>query len=254
MIEGRDFSRAFATDTSAFLVNEAAVKRFGWDQALGKYIGDERGELIGTVIGVVKDFHFESLHTEIAPLLLHIQPESFREIAVRIRPGNLSQTLAFLEQQWQAFEPLYPFQYSFLDEDFDQLYREEERLGRIFSYASFLALFIASLGLFGLSAFTTQQRTKEIGIRKVLGSSLSGIVLLLSKDFLKLVGVAFCFAAPMAYLAMNRWLDAFAYRIDLSWPILLVAGLVALCIAMLTVSYQAIRAALADPVKSLRYE
>ena len=254
VIEGRDFSQDFATDTSAFLVNEAAVKRLGWDNPLGKYIGDDSGAPIGTVVGVVQDFHFESLHAEIAPLLLQIAPASAREIAVRVRPENLSEMLAFLEQQWHVFEPTYPFQYSFLDDDFDQLYRAEQRLGRIFGYASFLAILIACLGLFGLAAFTAQQRTKEIGIRKVLGASFARIVLLLSKDFAKLVLVAFALATPLAYFAMRRWLDSFAYRIEISWGIFLIAGLMALLVALLTVGYQSIRAALADPVESLRYE
>ena len=254
MIEGRDFSRDFATDTSAFLINEAAVKRLGWDDPLGKYIGDDSGAPIGTVVGVIQDFHFESLHAEIAPLLLQIAPGSAREIAVRVRPENLSEVLAFLKQQWQAFEPAYPFQYNFLDDDFDQLYRAEQRLNQIFGYASFLAIFIACLGLFGLAAFTAQQRTKEIGIRKVLGASFTEIVLLLSKDFARLVLVAFILATPPAYFAMRRWLDSFAYRIDLSWEIFLLAGLTTLGVALMTVSYQAVRAALADPVESLRYE
>ena len=176
-------------------------------------------------------------------------------ISVRIRPNDIPATLAFLEEQWNAYTTAgYPFSYAFMDEEFDALYRAEERFANIVAYFSLLAIVIAGLGLFGLAAFTAERRTKEIGVRKTMGASVASIVVLLSKDFLKLVGLAFVVAAPLAYFAMNRWLEAFAYQVDLSWWIFLITGLAALGIALLAVGYQAIRAALADPVKALRYE
>ena len=250
---GRPFSNAQDESTS-LIVNEAAVHRFGWDTALGKIISDAEGNPLGTVVGVTDNFHFESLQAAIEPLLMRVQPGWFEKITVRIRPDDVSGTLAFLEQQWQSFEPGYPFQYSFLDENFQQLYQAEDRLHEVFGYTSLLAILIACLGLFGLAAFTAEQRIKEIGIRKVLGASVSSLVVLLSKDFLKLVALALVIAAPIAYLAMQRWLNDFAYRVEIGVGTFVLAGVLALLIAVLTVSYQAIKAALADPVKSLRYE
>jgi len=208
------------------------------------------------VIGVVKDFHYESLHSEIAPVVIHPLDVwgDARVLAVRIRPEQVSETLADLQAEWETFVPGETFAYSFLDQDFDNLYRAEQRTGLTFGVFSILAMAVACLGLFGLAAFMTEQRTKEIGVRKVLGASAGGIVALLSRDFVKLVGIAFVLAAPVAYLTMDRWLQAFAYRIEISWRIFLIAGLAACGVALLTVSYQSVRAALADPVKSLRYE
>ncbi|HMB93175.1 MAG TPA: FtsX-like permease family protein, partial [Rhodothermales bacterium] len=199
-------------------------------------------------------FHFQSLHLPIEPAVLTIWPGRFTALNVKIRPDNMAGTLQFLEERWQRYVPDQPFQYSFLDEDFDRQYQAEVRLSSIFSAFSTLAILIACLGLFGLAAFTTQQRTKEIGVRKVLGASVVGIVALLSKDFLKLVLVAFVLAAPAVYLAANRWLDGFAYRIDVGVGTLLLAGMLAFAIALLTVSYQALKAATMTPVKSLRSE
>ncbi len=166
----------------------------------------------------------------------------------------MSQTVAAIEGVWQTFSPGRPLDYFFLDDDYDRQYRSEQRISKIVTTFTILALFIACLGLFGLAAFTAEQRTKEIGVRKVLGASVGGIVVLLSKDFVKLVGLAFVLAAPVAYFVMGRWLEDFAYRIDMSWGIFLMAGLAALGVALLTVCYQSVRAALADPVTSLRYE
>ena len=207
------------------------------------------------VVGVVKDFHFRSMHEAIGPLVFFIPtPNWFSVFSVRVRPENLDETLALMEQTWTAFEPTHPFTYSFLDQQFAQLYLAEARVSKLLNYATALAIFIACLGLFGLAAFTAEQRTKEIGIRKVLGASVGGIVVLLSKDFVRLVGIALVVAAPLAYFARQWWLQRFAYQVDLSWQTFLLAGALALGIALLTVSYQAIRAALADPVKALRYE
>ncbi|MCH8959807.1 MAG: ABC transporter permease [Bacteroidetes bacterium] len=252
---GRDWSREIVTDEDeAFLINETAARVFGWadpGEAVGKRL--TRNEREGVVIGVVKDFHFQSLHHTIEPLLMHLRPFAMN-VSVRVRTDDLPATVAALERTWQQFSPTFPFDYYFLDEAFDSRYRAEERAGQLFGYFALLAVFIACLGLFGLAAFSAAQRTKEIGVRKVLGASVGGIVVLLSKDFVKLVGWAFVVATPLAYLAMSRWLDNFPYHVEISWRIFLVAGLSALVVAVLTVSYQSIRAALTNPVEALRYE
>ena len=206
------------------------------------------------VIGVVKDFHFSSLQTEIRPMALQMSSDGYRYLTVRISPQEISSTLAFLEQQWSTLAPAYPFEYTFVDEAFARNYTATQRLSETIRAFTLLAILVACLGLFGLVSFTTEQRTKEIGVRKVLGASVTGIWILLSKDFLKLVAVAFVVAAPLAYVAMNRWLEEFAYRVDVSWPIFVMAGVAALLVALLTVSYQSIKAALGNPVDSLRYE
>jgi putative ABC transport system permease protein len=251
MAAGRNFSRELLTDSAAVILNESAARRLGWTEAIGKPLtSDDRRY---TVIGVVKDFHFESLHQQIRPLLIRLGA-SVLYMSVRIRPENLASTLAFLKDKWQALVPEQPFEYFFLDSDFDRLYRAEERTGRIFGYFSALAIFIACLGLFGLAAFAAERRTKEIGVRKVLGASVRQIVLLLSKEFTRLIVLAFVVAAPISYFAMNRWLQDFAYRTEINPFIFVLAGLFALVIAWLTVGYQALKAALANPVEALRYE
>ncbi len=253
---GRAFAANLATDaTAAFMINETAAKQFGWDEPLGKMI-DWDNTKKGPVIGVVKDFHTLSLREQIEPLVIQIFPEPMyvSYIIARIAPHDIPPTLAFIKEKWQAFDQQYPFKYSFLDEDFDRLYRNEERLAQIFSYSSTLAILIACLGLLGLASFTAEQRTKEIGVRKVLGASVSQIIVLLSRDFARLVGVAFLVAVPVAYFAMQQWLQNFAYRTNIEWQIFIYAGLLALLTACLTVSYQALKAALANPVESLRYE
>jgi putative ABC transport system permease protein len=255
---GRDFSPAHPTDsTEAFIINETAARVMGWEPqtAVGKHLtalgtrNDER-----TIVGVVKDFHFESLHLEIKPLVMSIDPLSFIYIAVRLRPQNVSESLSFLQEKWQAYEPGYPWRYFFLDEDFGRLFAREERQSQIFGTFTILAIVIACLGLFGLASFVAEQRTQEIGIRKVLGASLAGIVGLLSKDFVKLVLVANVIAWPVAYVAIQHWLQNFAYRVEIGWEVFVLAGGIALLIALLTVSVQALKAALANPVESLRYE
>ena len=252
LVSGRNFSRNFPNDVeSAYILNESAVKEIGWESPLGKQfkIGEK-----GTVVGVVKDFHFKSLHQQIEPLALFICPEYFEYFSVRISPEGISQALDFLKDRWQELVPNQLFQFSFLDEDFDSLYRAEMRLEKIFGIVASLAIFIACLGLFGLAAFTAEQRTKEIGVRKVLGASTTGIIFLLSREFTRWVLVANVIAWPLAYFAMSRWLQNFAYRTSIGpWIFLLAAGM-ALLVALLTVSYQAVKAALANPVESLRYE
>lgn len=253
---GRNFSRTMATDSmEAFVINETAARRIGWsnpEDAVDKAF--RYGRRRGRIIGVTKDFHFESMHQPIVPILMLISEFSLNQISIRMRPGNIPETMEFIKQKWQEFRPNYPFQYYFIDEQFDQLYESEENLRQIFSYFAFLAILIACLGLFGLASFTAEQRTKEMGIRKVLGASVTGIILLLSREFTKWILVANIIAWPLAYFAMNRWLQDFAYRIQISWFVFLISGVVALAIALLTVCYQAVKAAVANPVNSLRYE
>ena len=257
IVEGRNFAPAeHATDVSAFLVNQSAVKALGWQTALGKKlsIGGRMGRSEGPIIGVVSDFHIGSLKQEIKPLVLPYLHRFPMYIAIRLHPGNVAEAIAAVEGIWEKFAPNQPFSYTFLDQDYARLYHREQQMSHIFQIFSGLAILIACLGLFGLVAFTTQQRTKEIGIRKILGASVSGIVCLLSKDFLKLVLIANLIAWPIAYYAMNQWLQSFAYRIDLGIGTFILSGLIALPIALLTVSYQAIKAARANPVEALRYE
>ncbi len=244
-----------------FAVNAAAARLMGGGEALGRELavfGPNEPEPFtrGRVVAVLEDFHFESLHHAVRPLIVRLTPDVFNWtfLAVRVRTDDLGSSLAGLETAWAELAPEWPLDLAFLDDRVQALYAQEARLGRVLGYCTFLALLIACLGLFGLAAFTAEQRTKEIGIRKVLGASVPGVVALLSTDFLRLVALAFVVAAPLAYLATSRWLDAFAYRIDLSWPLFLMAGGAALGVAFVTVSYQAVKAALADPVKSLRYE
>ncbi|MGH7598686.1 MAG: ABC transporter permease [bacterium] len=254
--EGRDFSKTFSTDTNfVYIVNEAAVKSYDLKPAIGRFIASgDRNPQRGQIVGVIKDFHFASLHRKIEPLVIGLFNGPLPYISVRLNAGNLSHTVSQIQKIWAQFESERAMEFSFLDDRLDQLYKFEAQLGKIVSYFAALAIFIGCLGLFGMASFAAEQRTKEIGIRKVLGASVPGVIALLSKDFTKLVLLGFVFAAPLAYMAMRRWLDDFAYRIELGAGVFLLAGAVALLIAWLTVSYQSIKAALANPVKSLRYE
>ena len=261
LVAGRGFSSNFPTDsTSAFIINETAVRHMGFtpESAVGQRLtalgGTPDQNETRTIVGVIKDFHFESLHLQIKPMVLSINPRQFGNISVRIRPENISATIGFLQEQWQAFEPGYPWRYSFLDDDFGRLFQREARLSQIFGLFTLLAIFIACLGLFGLASFVAEQRTKEIGVRKVLGATVQSVVMLLTKEFTKLVAFSFILAAPIAYFVMQNWLQDFAYRTALNPLLFLAAGVLALVIAWLTVSYQALRAALTNPVEALRYE
>ncbi|HEX8530539.1 MAG TPA: ABC transporter permease, partial [Cytophagales bacterium] len=248
MVAGRNFSEAFGTDEEgAFILNETAVKDLGWGKpadALGreiywdKWLGKTEADTVkrGRVIGVVKDFHYKSFHQKIEPLVMHIFPAGFNEFVVRIRPENAAATLGFLEQKWTKLAPNWPFDYKFLDDEFAKLYASEQTFGRLFGVFTGLSIFVACLGLFGLASFTAQQRTKEIGVRKVLGASVGSIVALLSRDFLKLVGIAFLLAAPLAWYFMGQWLQNFVYRVEMDWWIFALAGGLALLIALLTIS------------------
>jgi putative ABC transport system permease protein len=251
--EGRDFSKDLASDASeAYILNEAAVRAIGWTSGLDKKftIWDREGE----VVGVVKDFHFKSLHQKIEPLVFHIRPKWFSMASLRVGRADLSGTLDFVERTWKTFSPNRPFEYFFLDEQFAQMYRTEERLATISGYFTFLALLIACLGLFGLASFVAEQRTKEIAIRKVLGASAKRVIRLLCKDLAKLLAVAALLASPLAYLTGEKWLQNFAYRIDMEWWILGLAGAMTLAIAVLAVSLRAIKVAVANPSDSLRCE
>jgi len=258
MAAGRNFSREYSTDTLSFVLNESAVKALGWkmpQDAVGKDF--KYGNTKGHVIGVIKDFHFESMHQSIVPLVLEMFPPSryyFNNLSVKFSGNNLAASLSYLENTWKKFLPEIPYQYTFLDENFDKLYEAEQRQGNIFTIFACIAIFIACLVLFVLSAFAISQRIKEIGIRKVLGADVSTIVALLSKDFLKLVGLSAIVAFPVAWYFMNNWLRDFAYRISMPWWIFIIAGIVAALIALITISFQAIKAAVANPVKSLRTE
>ncbi len=263
LVAGRDFIKSdfAAQDTgnnyrnyrSTYILNEKAVKELGWtpEEAIGKTIS--RG-VPGPVVGVIRDFHFESLHTPIGPLLLFLDSSSVMQLFVKIRTDNIAGTIAALDDVWKARVPHRPFNYHFLDDDFNALYKAESRTARLFSLFAGLAVVLACLGLFALAAFTTIQRTKEIGIRKILGANVAGIILLIARQFLVLVGIALLIAAPLAWWAGNSWLQNFAYRIDIQWWIFAVAGAMALLVALATVSYHAVRASLANPVKALRTE
>jgi putative ABC transport system permease protein len=257
IVAGRGYSRDFHTDTSAFIINEAASKVLGFKSprdAIGKDFG--YGNQRGKLVGVFNDFHFESLHQRIAAMIF-LLPRSanfYNVISVKMTGIGTSSALAALEHTWKKFLPETPYQFTFLDERFAKLYAAEEKQKTLFSVFACLAILIACLGLFGLSAFAISQRIKEIGIRKVLGANVSTIVSLLSKDFLKLVGISALLAFPVGWYAMYEWLQDFAYRISMPWWIFLIAAIIAAVVALLTISFQAVRAALANPVKSLRSE
>ncbi len=256
LLAGRGFPETWTEAQGyVYVINERALQILGWEKetAIGKWMNLPANRM-GRVVGVVKDFHFASLHAEIKPLVMFIEPPEFAYLMVKLRPQDLSNTLAFMRTQWQALAPNSPFDYSFLDRSFDALYRTEQNAGRLLGVFAALAILIACLGLFGLASFTAEQRTKEIGVRKVLGATVVGIIGLLSRDYVKLMAIAFALAAPLGYFVMQYWLQDFAYRIDLSFGIFALAGGVALLIALLTVSTQAIKAALANPVEALRYE
>ena len=261
IISGRNFSPEHRSDSSeAMLINETAARHLGWEDPTGKIIGDLSDPIKGIfdskkhIIGVVKDFHVKSLHFNIEPLYLEIQPSLFNFLLIKLAPGKISEAMRFLEDKWEAVSPTQTFDYSFLDESFDYQYKTEQRLSTIILYFTPLAIFIACLGLFGLASFTAEQRTKEIGIRKALGASVPSIVILLSKEFTKWVLVANIIAWPIAYLAMNRWLQHFAYRVDMGPGVFILSAFVAFVTALLTVGYQATKAAKANPVEALRYE
>ena len=249
MAEGRYYSKEFITDTSeGIVINEAAVKVMGMKNPLDKsYMGRK-------IIGVIKDFNFRSLHSKISPLTVIFQPNRYNYLLLKIKSKDIPGTLNSINESWASVVPQFPFEFDFLDDKIDAEYKTDYRIEDIINSFTFLIIFIACLGLFGLASYTAEQRTKEIGIRKVLGSSITSIVLLLTKEFSKWILIANIIAWPVAYFAMQSWLEGFAYRADLNLWIFILSGGIALTIAILTVSYQAIKAALANPVESLKYE
>jgi putative ABC transport system permease protein len=255
--EGRNFRAGISADSSGLILNEAAVAYLGMDQPIGQFLvknaGQEDEERL-QVIGVVKDFNLESLHHKVKPLAIqYFKGFVFKDyITIRLAAGNPKSAIEHIEKSWQAFEPGVPLRYGFLEVRYDQLYQGETRLANVLTLFTGLAIFIACLGLFGLITFVVARRTKEIGIRKILGASPRGILQLLSKDFLILVGIAFLIAAPLSWWAMQSWLENFAYRIELHWWMPLLAGLAACLIAIVTISLRSWSAARANPVEGLR--
>ena len=253
MVEGRTFSKAFSTDTSrAFLVNEEVVKLMGVQSAVGKrfkFMGID-----GTIVGVVKDFHYQSVENNIEPLAIIVSPLWVTNAIIRLQKGDIPASMEYVKSTWHSVFPLYPFEYRFFDDDFARMYEGHEKIGTIVRYAALLALMIACLGLFGLASFMVDRRTKEIGVRKVLGASVTGITLMLSREFVKWVVVANLIGAPIAYYLVNRWLENFAYRISINWWFFALTLCLTMAIALLTVGYQSVRAARSNPINSLRYE
>lgn len=257
LVAGRDVSPDFGTDTSNYLINETAAKKMGYKDAVGKELtawGDK-----GMIVGVMKDYHHNSLHVPIEPLILRMfrptgENPYWGTVIIRTESGKTKEAISSMEKVFKQFNPGFPFKYYFTDEELAKNYKSEYTVSKLSRYFAFLAIFISCLGLFGLVTFTAEQRTKEIGIRKVLGASVPGIISMLSKDFLKLVFIAAVIAFPIAWWGMHKWLTDFAYRIHIGWWVFVMAGLAAVLIALITVSFQAVKAAIANPVKSLRTE
>ncbi|MEJ0101493.1 MAG: ABC transporter permease [Bacteroidota bacterium] len=251
--EGRDFSKEFGTDTASFILNETAAKRIGYENAVGQTV--IWGNHPGKVIGVLKDFHFASMHQAIDPLIIRLDENwPWGTVLVRTKAGTTKEAITGLEKLCKSLNPKFPFTYQFSDLEFAKLYKSEEMVSKLSNYFAFLAIFISCLGLFGLATFTAAQRTKEIGVRKVLGASVPNIVVMLSNNFLKLIGIAMLIAFPVAWFLMNQWLQNYTYKIAIQWWMFAIAAAATICIALLTVSYQSIKAALSNPVKSLRTE
>ncbi|SKB56604.1 ABC transporter permease [Dyadobacter psychrophilus] len=261
LLQGRGFSNQFTADSNALILNEVAIKKLGYnmDNAVGKKIYSDFNDrkITMTIIGVVKDYHFESLQQEIKPLALTVSPffsSTNTYLIVDVQGGNYGALIGKIGQAWKKINPGSPFEYSFLDSDFQKNYEKEERTSNLVRYFSFIGVVIACLGLFGLATFTAEQRTKEIGIRKVLGASVASITGLFSGDFLKLVFIAIVIATPISWWAMNKWLENFAFKTIVSWQIFVIAGIAAILVAFVTISFQSIKAALTNPVKTLKSE
>ena len=253
LAQGRDFSKDFATDSVGYIINETALRIIGYEDPIGKPFTLWNVE--GTIIGVLTDFHFNSLHTEINPLILRMgENADWGSALVRTEPGKTKEALESLKEICKELNPQFPFSYKFSDEEYQKFYTSEQVVSKLANYFALLAVFISSLGLLGLVMFAADQRTKEFGIRKVLGATPATLFNLLSKDFLLLVLIAMVIASPLAWIAMNNWLQDYVYRIHISWWMFGVAGVLAVLIALVTISFQAIKAAIAKPVKSLRTE
>ncbi|MDD3730925.1 MAG: ABC transporter permease [candidate division Zixibacteria bacterium] len=253
LLEGRNFSRDFPSDSkNAYLLNEAALKALGWETAVGKNFGIcERDK--GKVIGVIKDFHFNSLHESVQPLAVKLSSNELYSMSIKVEPDNLSNTLEYIRNTWKECSVV-PFNYFMFEDRIAEMYRSEQNLKTIFTYTTIIALFLACLGLLGLASYTAERRTREIGIRKVFGATVTSLSLMLSRQYTKWVLLANMVAWPLAYYGMNRWLETYSYRIQLSWYIFVLSGAVALLIAVLTVAFQSIKSALTNPVEVLRHE
>jgi putative ABC transport system permease protein len=261
VVQGRSFSKTFALDeTEACIINETALREMGIESPIGKDVycwlpaGLDESFRYVKIIGVVKDFHFRSMHEAIGPFLFRMYRPWHHFVFIRIRSDDIQETLLRIERIFKRFAPEYPFQYEFLDEAFNRLYQSERQMGRLFNVFGFLAVLISCLGLFGLASYTAEQKTKEIGVRKVLGASVSEIILLLSKEFTRWVLIANVIAWPVCYFIMNRWLQNFAYKTRIGIETFMLSGMIAFFIALLTVSYQSVKAAQANPAESLKYE
>jgi putative ABC transport system permease protein len=254
MKEGRYFSKEFPSDTLAIVINEAAVKEFGFKNPLEEQLiqQDDGKPIKLKIVGVFKDFNFESLKNSVRPLAIGLTKES-NQLMIRYQ-GSASEAVSKIEKVWKQQASTEPFDYEFLDQNFDELFRVEQRMGQVFGVFSGLAIFIACLGLFALAAFTAEQRTKEIGIRKAMGATTSGLTILLSREFTRLVIIAFVPAAVCAFYVVTNWLSGFAYHVELSPYVFIGSGIAAIVIAWVTVSFQSIKAASTNPVTSLRYE
>ncbi|PWU03385.1 MAG: hypothetical protein C5B52_03600 [Bacteroidetes bacterium] len=253
LVAGRDFSKDFGSDSADFLINETAAKKIGFDNAVGQtmFWGNHQGK----VIGVLQDFHFNSMHQAIEPLIIHLEEKwNWGTILIRVEAGKTREAIAGLEKICKELNPKFPFAYQFSDQEFNKLYKSEEIVSKLSNYFAFLGIFISCLGLFGLATFTAARRRKEIGVRKVLGASVPSIISLLVTNFLKPVALAFIIATPIAWYAMKSWLQGFAYKIDFSWTIFLVAFIITFLIALLTIGFQSFKAALTNPVQGLRTE
>jgi putative ABC transport system permease protein len=257
MLEGRNFSSLNASDSTAIILNESAVKALGWNKsALGRYLTHSDNAGVRTtyqVVGIVRDFHFKSLHMRISPLVM-VYGKTSGSMIVKAKTVHIANLVNYIQNKWTRLVPEEPFRYSFLDEEYNNVYRAEERLGFIVGIFAGLTIFVACLGLLGLALYTAERRRKEIGIRKVNGSKTWQVIIMLNKDFIKWVALAFVIACPIAWFAMHKWLESFAYKTTLNWWVFAAAGLMALLIALVTVSWQSWRAATRNPVESLRYE
>ncbi|MCB0855754.1 MAG: ABC transporter permease, partial [Bacteroidetes bacterium] len=252
ILHGRTFSKEFSTDTANYIINEATAKAMGKENPIGESM--EFWQRKGKVIGVVKDFHFSSLYSTIDPLIIRLSPEETYMLFVRVDGAKTEEALAGIQEIHQKFNPSYPLKYTFLDENFERTYKSEFTTGKLANIFALMAVFISCLGLFGLASFTAAKRTREISIRKVLGASAGNLVMLLFRDFTWLVAVAFAIAAPIAWYAMQEWLSGFEYHVDLNVWVFALSGVSAIVIAWLTIGYQSLKAALANPVESLRMD
>jgi putative ABC transport system permease protein len=258
IVLGRNFFENSIADSNAILINKSYANDLGWEDPISKHIyipGDETtSDYPFKIVGLVDDFNYASLHEEVKPLIIMNDPDRVRYLSLKINPKNQQQVIALIGEKWEELYPDYPFEYFMQQAQYDNMYKAEVNMGRLFIYFTVLAIFIAALGLFGLSSFTAEHRTKEIGIRKVLGSSVSQILILISKEFSKLVLIAIILAIPISWFGMDKWLQNFAFQTNISWWIFIVSGFAAIIITYLTITFQALKASKANPVEALKYE